>query len=1632
MMTVASRLGTLARLAIELEEKLIDGSATERDTGLLIRLYTKVNDPVSAGEIIEEFLKISGGSRVDALQEKARVYLACTDYHNYESTVRELIELDPDGEGDYLRQLAMSMLERGKPHEARDVLSTLTEVEMGSDSAEFEAGVLALAGLREEAVSAYRRGIVGHPERIESYLLMAALMDELGLKDRAVGMFQHLAEYADKDDLFTIAIDGLLNLEADESVMEWARRVTLERLAHRHDKMYLYQLLSDLAEQTEDYAGMLTALENSLAISGERRPSILRELMDMSRASGDIFSGRSWEGDPERQLAFGRRLVALEQLVPPQVYLDLGEAFLDADDAPNAARTFRRASDLPDYTVFQRQAAGLFEKAGFREEALRTYERVLVSQSTDAGLMAKVGELYEQIGRDDVARGMYGRAVELLVARRPLAASVTEEDDDPLDYWSRNRNIDDWDQHYDRILKGMLVTTPDAAEVEALLREERVALDADVADARAELPDGETSLGELARYPRIMRRAQLLRRLAVAFKRPELADELDLTLLETFADDEELLLELCQFRVRWGYVGSARRLLEASTRPEEQKHEVSFLVGEGMQSAAAQSMPVGEATGLLLPLLAQGKTDDVSVLVRRVDFGAIEEQELQALEPLFSAAAYLGDQDLTLLVGREWMRLHVKFGTGSYQVEPILTRCRQALDDDRYRSLVDFLVGRILEDPQAAQNFLTMLPTLQEQFEESLVDEEQVLSLLDNYGEDGWGWGLGPVLVLLPEGDRGGALRSVWPKIQKTNQAYFLVTMVQQATVELGDDLAKFIVETMPSTFAESDDSWRYWTGELADQMENAPLKIGMLDAMIEHDGDFLVARSSRAVLLDEVGRTEEAIAAAIETYERLSEKDIESDWELRMASDRILDRFLPDHTDAFLAALDREEEDRGPSLEIEKQRLGLIAKQEDAELSFQALQAALEKLPDELELLQRLRNHYSSKGMGLESLRVLERMLELEEDDAKKEQKKGQLLAAWQGLKNPVEALAVKRTMKPEDEDDGAWDPTAFGLPPGFVLAPGSTITISGPNGIQTITGGEKPDEDRPTIEKVKEALEEDDVESARTTFRRLWRKFKKGEDGGSRSSIFYFFGGSSAQNIVWPEDEEDDDAEDDDEPPPRGGLDSFDPEEPEEPEERRSAYEVLAEHDFGVDEMQRMLRIKSYRELDGMGTVFAGLLHGRRHRIGDEQALAELLETVRAGRAGKEEYALLLGLLDETPETSTADAEEILAELVQTLNPMDAPQLRKLARVYARIGSREQAVRLYRWCATRTDSSYRFYFGNAPPTINTRDLVKEVKETLEGDDRVAILEAILAFSEPAETYPWQRQNYETLVMQTWDDLLGAEEALARCRELALSTADLSKGLRRGSAKEAAWLFARSGELEEALRCMEIALCKVDPELLPADQRRWGGAEYPGYLGHNDLRRFLPLDAGEWEGAADWYRAFAAALEGWLGEERVNESNVSQALALTAVRLHEAGDGETARAVVARLREREDLATHELLWVADAARECGSKELADSIELELFEDRRLHIERVPEVVARALEEEGAERALELGAQAAEYTLHEDLLGTLVAAAETSGDADGAESWRTRLAAAEAALAELEAEDEGEGEGDETEEEPAG
>lgn len=1629
LMTVASRLGKLADIAVDLETQLMSGEADEREANLLVRLYTKVNDAVSAAEVIDEFLKSGGKSEVEALQEKGRVYLACTDYYNYERTVLRLMKVDPDGRGDYLRQMAMSQLERGKPDEARATLAQLQGLESDSVGAEFEAGVLTLAGLRVEAAQAYRRGLAENPERIDSYLLMAGIYRELGRADEAVGMFQYLAETASKDDLFTVSIDGLLNQLVDAAprpkMLAWARRQALERLARRSDKSYLYQLLADLAEEAADGPSQLDALEYSLAIAGPRRGSVLRELMDLAKAELDIFSNSEKKSDKDRQLAYGRRLIGLGELVPPDVFLDLGEVFLDAEDVSSAVKTFGMARDLPDPVVFRRQTAALLETSGYEKEGLEAYAKVLATRPTDVGLLVKVAEMEEQLGSDERARPLYAKALELMLSRKPLVESDAEEEEDedgPNSFFNFSRNVDEYDSFHERAITGWLATTDNMQVALADLRAWRDR-------AMGELELGRGLLGgakpptQIEQYPRLAIRARLHRQRALALGQISAADEMDALLIQEFPADKKLIESAVDARVRRGQVNSAQGLVESAELEPKRRGELLVRAGRVGGELGGTRIPLSEGLRRLLPMAVDGDKQALALLLRRIDIAGMEKEQLPEMAALFSAARWTGDDDLCLFIAREWVRHGMAQGQQSYELEGTLDSCATALSDDGRRSLYQYFVGLILKDTEKGSGFVRMLPELSEKAGGDLLSSEQVAEIMENFA-DRYAYGLGPVLALMEPAARTGALRRLWPNIEKTRRADFLLSLVSDMRAGTGPELADFMVEAFGESLPEASSYIAYSIGRLTEAEANFDVILRMLAAIELKSPGSPMNKAIELHCLEQLERKEEALAMAADTWIALLRGD-SSDYNQTRSARAILETYLPEHVDLFFAAAAAAIE-QDATKELAMAQVGLAGTSDLDERELEFMQAALELYPEEVSVIEMARSVYRSQGKLMLSFEMLERLVALESETDEKVRKRRlqQLAGGWRSLKHWPRVLEVTQRIDAlglKDEERAG----VPGYPAGLRMSPSSLLVVNG----VVVRFGDINQKGLPkTIVKMKESLDAGQPEQARATLRRLWRSFKSGE-----ATDRYNFYGSAVSPLAlakWPQDKDKSEPTAEEKAERdlrvRGGLDAYRDEAPKPEVPRLNAFEHMAKYGPLVDEMKRFLRTRTSAQLSRLQSLFEGLLAARVAELGPEGALQELLQEARSGSGGKAEAAMLLALLDKHPELLSAEVDEYLAGLVRGVDPKDAVQVRRLARVWARAGRTEDAMRLYRWCATRVSSGRSFIRGDddGSSTVSVSELVKEAQEVLEGDQRLALVEDILRFAKPPEN-PWQMGYFENLVLDTWREMVGAREALVRARAVAEKSIDLGQGLRRDTAKRAAGLFASAGEIDKALRALEIGLCILAPEGIAQPTETWYRKDpsRPGSLGTQDLRSLFPADNSDWVDTALWLKRAADAIDTWGKQDRFPAERTYRAQALIAVRLFDLGEEGAARAIVGRLGDSSLGSESSALWVADAARHVGQQDLQLYVESELLKAGRLRASRMASLIDQVREAKGPAEALALGASLIELSRGEDLLSVLIQCAEAVQDEFGTARWgeyQSESRAAKAALDTREAEREAE------------
>ena len=1602
LMAVASRLGVLADIAVDIEQKLVDGKADDREAGLLVRLYQKVGDPVSAAEVLEEHLKKKGGTDIDVLKEKAHVYLGGKDYYHFEKTVKQLIELDPENKPDHLRQLAMSNLERGRPAEARVALSKLAECENPSDAAEFEAGVLALAGLNDDATKAYRRGLANHPERIDGFLLLANSMKALRQTDRAIGMFQQLAETAEKDDLFTIAIDGILNMRAKEPVLKWARRVTLERIARRHDKLYLYQLYTDLSEELNDQAGQVRALECSLAIAAEQRAAILRQLMEVTLGKADnssyvivngVMQPRRKGGEDSHRLAYGRRLIGLEDLVPPQVFLELGEAFLRSGEVSNAAKTFSMARDVPDYASFRRQVAKSFEDAQYAENALEVYERAMASEALDASLLLKAGELHEQLGRDERACELYTRAMDVLLSQHALSGATDKKskEDEPYSYLPRN--VGDFEKYFGALQSGFLATATPAA-MQAFLDAQTRAFEADLKELDA-LPNSEGDARKIASCPRLMYRASFLRFVGLRTDRLVACEAVDLELLKRFPGDESLLEAVCTERAARGYVDAAAKLVSKSTIPEKSRDKMLARLGRSSGGVQQGQLKLADVVSRLVPILIEGDPKKASLLLRSAQLGATSKDDLPYVQLLCSAALYVRDESSVNGLTNYAIRAIVEHSQ-SYEerqrIPTLLEKARKVISPEAYDVLVDSFVTLVSDKDAKLQEYQYMLQEIQEKRGKPLLSADVLKKRVEACVPDN-AWMLSTLIGLVPVEQRLGLLRPVWTRIPASERADIALGLLAPQNETVSGDFADFLVEAFEESVEGVDEPRMvvYAVQNLVENDKVAPaISQRVLDRVLKKWSDlgsFLCLDASVHLKKGDVEGAFTAFRAALTA----GPKD-DNDWSFRNSVQNFANGCGREHAQQLLLELDRYEADKGatPPEDAENDwndpiftaRSTAFALLGDQDKKRELLESKLARKPNDVRALNDLWQDALQRGDVARQIELLERLAAV---DKRAPYRRASLVNVWMGQRNPIRALETKKVGEAKKDD-------AEKTPEGKKL-------------------------DVASIDAVKKAVDAGQPDVARSTYRRTWRQFSR----EGRNFGYVSYGGWYGGDPQWPDKARNEEKKA--VKPWRGGLESYHLDESAEELEAKAkarsksaktAYDGIADQAFGEDELLRQVRLLDDQALQRSRSVLRALQRAEVGRLGADQALAGWKQRLDGAQASTIDRALMLSYFEDHQADLGERDRAMLAELASAVHPLDGAQLRALARLNASIGDTAHATSIYKWLATLA-TGRRWFYGNES-AISTGELLTEVTEQLKGADAESALEAILRSADPGDD-EYERDAHDALVISTWAKNQPLAQALARTQDVVSRVTDTKQGLRREAALQAACLLASAGETDRALAAFDVACAKLDAASVKLDARtaRWQKDQLePRQLGFEQIRALFQKGLGAGVDAAAWYTRLAEHALVLDAAKRLDPDTTRDVLLAACVRLHELGDDARASTFFEELDKRSTRSASQQLVVLDLARLFGREERALAIENELLKTRSLPWGRIPEVAARVTATQGEAAAFELEERAAEFCLDPTVTEPLIALAAKLGKTERVEFWTKQRDAAKSAAAELE------------------
>ena len=1608
LMTVASRLGTLADIAIELEEKLADGAADAKEAGLLIRIYSRVNDSVAATEISQEYMAKSGKNQVEQLQEKGRIYQVCHDYWNYEKVIEQLIEVDPAGKTEYLRQLALSMLERGKAQEARDVLMTLRTADDGKDSigGEFEAGVLSLVGMKAEAAGAYRKGIAAHPDRIESYLLLANLLKDMGETNRAVGMFQFLAENAQRDDLFTIAIDGLLNMGSDSNVMQWARRITLERLAEREDKNYLYQLLSDLSSEVRNKSGQILALENSLAVSGTRRLSVLRECMELSsKLRGGAYSSNSRRGPSNKGnqpfFAFGRRLIGLGELLPPEVFLDLGQAFLADGNSASAERTFGMARNLADPRAYQREVALIFEKAGKTPEALERYDKLLRTSPSDVSLIARVATLNEKERNYEIAYRFYQRGLNLLLSQTPLTTEESKKGPTSRRALSR----DAFDSYNNQLRHGLVVTLPDE-RIDNLLADQIQLLAENLNELKQVRAQGR-AVKNLNDSPRIEKRANMIRQLCFALDRIEDLEMTDAALINNFPGDKSLLSKFANELSGWGRYDSIDRMLQNQNLDEAQRKQLLGILGQGEPGPVTSKLPPKAMWQRLLPVWMDGDRESVKRLIRLVGHTTDGSSRPNSTNQSAKVAVWMRlalameDEGLALQLARS----QIKSSKPKYNATTTaadLKTYQGVLSKKSFGDLVRYTANLYKNDPSRLKDYLTIASNYKSYLPNEALDDQEILNrVMDKNLKLSYQFTLTDAFRVLPPSIRHEAIESMLEQVNEKTVYNFLIQVPFVLESPIDDETARVVLEAFKRSIDVSirDKSFTYkrrfmpQDGTALKCVDNSQFAISMLDLLMtdkvqnSDSATTMIAESIKAVVLQQSGNTE----AAVETVMSFDRSAAINDATLSRTRAWADSEVISTATDRFLDLVEKEIKDGKPTAAQTNERLKYLRLADDENALRSTYHAAIKDYPTSPTYLREY-----ERWEQYQPFRLIEfyenRLADAKESEntpliIRSKAKLERLYKQVNHLPKALQHASANRKPVGKQNNNGSNKPTIARK-----TSPSNDARKSKPDAKKKKTYAS-------TIAGVKQAIDNKDVEGAKQAIRRIWRKLP-----GPKTNRYYQrpirvnkLGWPSAQANSGPPKQSDLDQETTAEQAriiARGGLATLTVKtKTPVPKTLVNPWEKLAEHPFAIAEMKVIMRQHATPDIEPVRDVSLGLLQATRNQLGDEKAFESVVRQIRSRIVSNEIWLRFFTMLDDDQKLADADSKPVVDVLLSHVDWANVSRVLQLADLCAETGQSERAKALYRYCTlSQSQSKNSFY-----------TMISHVKEIYSGAELMELAESMFELSGQTS-----KDILELLALR--QQHLSPKEAVDRSRSLfdgesiVKSFADIKK------AAGAVHLFARSGEHELATKRLTALLTQhgkpsVVETVTRSIYRTPNSTIVPLNVTTDDLIHMFPKDMSQFDDAKKWLADAAAATAGIENAAQESSDIIVKTLLIIAIRQHQIDNAGGAITTLDMIEPQSlaDAPRYHLLAI-DAMRLAGQTERALGLEMQLYAQGRLTHLRFGDLLRDMHKVNGPARAAELLDELAELSMDKDLLA---AAAEIAANDESLRERAEELQAAQ-------------------------
>lgn len=1648
LLLLAAELGSLGELAVELEQKLAAGRAEPREVSLLVSLYTKVGDSVSAIDVVTTAASQPGATRksaIDSLREQAQIYLALANYGEFRRLTERLMEIDPDNKTDYLQSLLINHIEAGAAGMSKEEdpaaqlrlwLAELRKVGGDAAGAEFEAGVLDMAGQRDLAIESYRRALALHPDRSDDHLLLADLLRQAGRQAEAITSLQYLTEVAESDELFLVAIDGITNMRtASPAIVKWAQRRALERLTERDDKIYLYEMLAELFEENKDAKGYIAALEASLAHADSRRSHVLRELM---AATADIttFEASQRTAEPNRELnvAFGRRLVALGEELPPDVYVELGRAFIAMNDAASARRAFELAVDRTGRADLVVTAAQLFERGGFDAEAAREYERALVGDAGNLDVLWRLARIRERTGARPLAHASYQRALTAIVERQPRQTSTRSGAAD-------SGTTHEYKRLYGVTLAGVLSTLPAAdAARQALVDQWKTVALAELEAARQIQPQR-----PLSALPRLDVAARTFRAVAVAATAGAGVDDVDRA-LTAWLQDEMGRLAVESDRRAWG-LGS-------------------LTPAAGVDAAVTSPASIPAATV-------------------RTEADFIRE---------IGVALGAGDQDAALTQYRQWARYAaptkppvrsgpVELPDRSPGLPEVASHAFGRLDENRFTSLAQHIQTLVTDSDDAAEKIILdlvyqyevpavpILTRLETALGAPLIEESRLMRLVMRRTD----WSLLNMVYVLGRlsGDRRIDVIERYGRAAELNWATYLKGLGIMLRQPLDERQRARTIEVVTGAFQGlmkrgSGPSLlpNFMNYAFIDRLDpaNAPVVEAVERFLAERHPSVFKVGFFRAHMLKDLGRLDDAVDVYVDTalsmwvptppagvttqpgqlnpYAFQTFVRNFSLWAFRdrraMVMDRLRVREAGGLTDAML------------DLRVYLQAGDPLA---NTGAYLEELQALADRHPTHEGVRDLLATQYDQRGDTRRAVLVAEQLVALKPESR---EYRYRLAGFWQKLNQPEKALEATRgaplTLMAPPVVRNFYIEAISGPPTqrfptlkkaldDYRRAAGRTPVPTVGSGLGTLLQALPP-----TFMTLNEFAQTRDLEDPYLYVRDFLAidaepaPATAAADGATRqATALVTAGGAVALTRATPAQT----------PTTTSSrlVTSLAAVGPEVPARSSRLTDVVGRTGAGVEELNTYLTGIRAVDVDRSSVFLTMLVEATASAGRSEDVLRQATTSDALRTMAVKDAVVWIGVAATQPRDRAVSLYTLADQAGR--GRMTSPALEQLltARLAAVAGQGDAALARYRELATRllagtgatlqpnTLQADAYGRDNGVMTFTGIGLWEEGLKWLDGPRFAQLVADMLTLARPSDSMP-VRAAHSRFVNVLYVKMAQAGLRIPALEREALAIAPMSVWT-RPELLQAIFARAHAGRTADALALLKPVMSR-ELEVRPAvdsalTTQLFAARQFQVALGlSGDLQalgpfgmtgmgieEFKPLFAASttgWPEAAGWVSAVTDAVSTWLADGTVNRDAALQMLGLTATRFGQLGRVEDRTRVLATLAQALAAAPASVRTTSLGVALCDAHKvpLALPVVQQLARDARLDLSMLSAVLTRTKTDEGIAAALTLGRELAGYTSDDGLLGQMVLLARESGDAAIVTEWtdrRTRAAAARKALA---------------------